>query len=153
MRSICPRAHAGVLLAAAAMLAPTAHGQGAASPVGLWRSFDATTRQPKAVIRVTEEGGALTARIEKLFLPAGAPVALCKDCEGERKDQPILGMTVLWGLKKDGDGYSGGHVFDPNAGKAYKSKVTLVADGSQLQVLGYVGLPVMGRTQTWVREP
>jgi uncharacterized protein (DUF2147 family) len=124
-----------------------------ASPVGLWRTFDASTKYPRSIVRVAEVNGELTARIEKIFAQAGEnPNPICRECEGDRKDQPLLGMTILWGLKKDGDTYGGGHVVDPKSGKSYKSKVTLLADGEQLKVLGYIGVPMMGRSQIWVRE-
>jgi uncharacterized protein (DUF2147 family) len=139
------------MVAATVFAFPAMAGDG--SPAGLWRSFDATTKQPRALIRVAEANGELTASIEKVFVLAGEnPNPVCGHCEGDRKDKPILGMTILWGLKRDGDEYSGGQIFDPTAGKAYKSKVSLAADGEQLKVLGYIGMPLMGRTQVWVRE-
>lgn len=123
------------------------------SPAGLWRSFNSGTKEPNALIRVTEVNGELTARVEKLFVPAGQdPNPICGHCEGERKGKPVQGMIILWGLKKDGDVYVGGQVFEPFSGKSYKSKVSLKAGGAQLSVLGYIGLPMMGRSQVWERE-
>ena len=124
-----------------------------ASPAGLWKNIDDVSGKPKALIRITEENGALTGRLEKLFLPAGANQApRCGKCEGARKDQPIVGMVFMSGLKKDGDEYSGGEILDPGSGKVYKSKVKLVDGGKKLSVRGYVGMPVFGRSQVWVRE-
>ncbi len=57
------------------------------------------------------------------------------------------------GLKKDGDEYNGGDILDPNNGKVYRSKMTLTDGGAKLKVRGYIGMPMLGRTQVWVREP
>lgn len=123
------------------------------SPVGLWKSFDETTHAPKALIRIIETKGELEGRIEKLFrAPDAEQNPLCSKCSDARKDQPIIGMTILSGLKADGDEYNGGQILDPANGKIYKSKLTLDADGKKLHVRGYIGTPLLGRTQIWLRE-
>lgn len=125
-----------------------------ASPVGTWKTIDDETGKPKALVRITEEGGVLTGKIEKLFRPAGEDQnPKCVKCSDARKDQPIIGMTILSGLKKEGNDYTGGEILDPAAGKTYKSKATLKDNGAKLEVRGYVGAPMFGRSQTWVREP
>ncbi|MFC0251378.1 DUF2147 domain-containing protein [Massilia consociata] len=124
-----------------------------ASPAGMWKTIDDETGQPKALVRVTEENGVLNGRIEKLFRPAGQDQnPKCTACEGARKDQPIVGMTILSGLKKEGNEYTGGEILDPAKGKTYKSKATLKDNGNKLEVRGYIGAPMFGRSQTWVRE-
>ncbi|MCA1324376.1 DUF2147 domain-containing protein [Herbaspirillum sp. alder98] len=123
------------------------------SPVGLWKNIDDATGKPKALVRITESNGELSGKIEKLFrAPDQDQNPLCEKCEGDLKGQPIIGLTVLSGLKKDGDEYSGGQILDPANGKIYKSKLTVLDDGKRLNVRGYVGMPMLGRTQTWVRE-
>ncbi|WP_034300742.1 DUF2147 domain-containing protein [Herbaspirillum sp. RV1423] len=123
------------------------------SPVGLWKNIDDATGKPKALIRITENDGELKGKIEKLFrAPEEDQNPKCEKCEGALKDQPVIGMTILSGLKKDGDEYNGGHILDPANGKLYKSKLTVVEDGAKLKVRGYIGMPMLGRTQTWVRE-
>ena len=76
----------------------------------------------------------------------------CIKCEGDLKDQPIIGLTILKGLKKDDDEYNGGTILDPANGKVYKSKMKLEDGGKKLNVRGYIGMPMMGRSQVWVRE-
>jgi uncharacterized protein (DUF2147 family) len=138
-------------LAVGALLSFSASAQ-EASPVGLWQNIDDQTGKPKALIRISESNGEFKGRIEKLFRPAGEEQSpKCDKCEGDRKDQPIVGMTILTGLKKDGGEYSGGQILDPANGKTYKSKMSLTDGGKKLDVRGYVGAPVFGRTQTWVR--
>ena len=61
-------------------------------------------------------------------------------------------MTILSGLKKDGDVYSGGQILDPSNGKVYKSKLTVIEDGNKINVRGYIGVPMLGRSQIWVRD-
>jgi len=123
------------------------------SPVGLWKNIDDATGKPKALVRITENNGELSGKIEKLFrAPDQDQNPLCEKCEGDLKGQPIIGLTVLTGLKKNGDEYSGGQILDPANGKLYKSKLTVLEDGRKLNVRGYVGMPMLGRTQTWVRE-
>jgi uncharacterized protein (DUF2147 family) len=123
------------------------------SPVGVWKTIDDETGKPKSLVRITENNGQLTGKIEKLFREATEEQnPTCVKCEGANKDQPILGMTILTGLKKDGDTYDGGQVLDPKNGKTYKAKVTVKDGGKKLDMRGYIGTPLLGRTQTWVRE-
>jgi uncharacterized protein (DUF2147 family) len=140
-------------LIAAILAAPLAAWAQNDSPVGLWRTIDDETGKTKSLVRITETNGELSGKIEKLFRePSEDQNPKCDKCEGANKDQPILGMTILSGLKKDGDSYSGGHVIDPKKGKTYKAKVTLTDSGKKLEMRGYIGTPLLGRTQTWVRE-
>jgi uncharacterized protein (DUF2147 family) len=124
-----------------------------ASPTGVWKTIDDETGKPRSLVRITEENGVLTGRIEKLFRPADQDQnPKCTACEGARKDQPMIGMTILSGLRKDGNEYTGGEILDPSKGKTYKSKAALKDNGSKLEVRGYIGAPMFGRSQTWVRE-
>lgn len=123
------------------------------SPVGLWQTIDDETGKPKALIRITDNNGTLQGQIEKLLRAPGEDQnPLCVKCEGARKDQPITGMVILTGLKKDGDEYTGGEILDPAKGKVYKSKVHLTEGGKKLSVRAYIGAPLLGRSQTWVRQ-
>ncbi|MBC3885523.1 DUF2147 domain-containing protein [Undibacterium griseum] len=123
------------------------------SPVGLWKNIDDKSGKPKALIRITETGGEYQGRIEKLFLePEADKNPKCDKCEGVNKDQPIVGMTILFGLKKDGDEYNGGKILDPGNGKLYSSKLTLIDNNKKLNVRGYIGTPFLGRSQIWLRE-
>jgi uncharacterized protein (DUF2147 family) len=123
-----------------------------ASPVGLWKTIDDDTGKPKALIRITENNGELRGKIEKLFLDIGEKNPKCDKCEGAQKDQPIIGMTILSGMKQEGTEYGDGQILDPANGKVYKSKMSLADNGKKLNVRGYIGMPMLGRTQTWLRE-
>jgi uncharacterized protein (DUF2147 family) len=119
----------------------------------LWKNIDDVTGKAKALIRITEQGKALQGRIEKLFLePAEDQNPRCSKCEGALKDQPALGMQILFGFTQDGSEYGGGTIIDPDNGKSYKSKFTLSENGDKLTVRGYIGIPLFGRSQIWERE-
>jgi len=122
-----------------------------ASPFAL--AQESPSGKPTALIRITENGGELQGKIEKLFRPAQEDQnPKCVQCQDARKDQPILGMSILSGLKKDGDHYDGGEILDPKNGKVYKAKLTLREGGRKLDVRGYIGMPMLGRSQTWSRQ-
>ncbi len=133
------------------MLASNAFAQ-ATSPVGRWTTIDDETKKPKSVIAIWEENGKLFGKIEKLFLePNEKQDPVCDKCQGDLKDKPILGMTILRDLKKDDDEWTGGTVLDPANGKTYKCKIAVEDGGKKLKVRGYIGLSLLGRTQHWVR--
>lgn len=124
-----------------------------ASPAGLWKNIDDVSGKPKALIRIVEVNGEMQGRIEKLFLAPGAdPNPRCTRCTGPHKDQPVIGMLFMSGLRKDGNAYQGGEIIDPDSGKVYRSKMTLIEGGNKLDVRGYVGVPLFGRSQVWVRQ-
>ena len=128
---------------------------GSASPVGLWKTIDDETGEVKSFVQISEKDGSLVGSIAKLFpKPGKDPNPVCDKCDGEKKDRPLLGMGILWGLTKDGDEWSGGFILDPKNGKTYKCKVKLEGSGETLTVRGYIGFSLLGRSQTWIRtEP
>jgi uncharacterized protein (DUF2147 family) len=123
------------------------------SPVGLWKNIDDVSGKPKALIRISESNGVLQGQIEKLFRAADQEQnPKCDKCTDARKDQPIIGMVFMNGLKKDGSEYTGGEILDPDNGKVYRSKMELTDAGKKLKVRGYIGVPMLGRSQVWVRQ-
>jgi len=121
------------------------------SPVGTWKTIDDDTHEPKALVQISEDGGVLSGKIVKLFRkPDEDPAPLCKECRGERHDQPVLGMTILWNMHRDGDEWNGGEILDPENGKTYRCKLQVGDDGN-LQVRGFIGFSLLGRTQVWER--
>ncbi len=130
------------LLAANAVFAQT-------SPVGLWRTIDDDGKTAKSLVRITEIGGVLSGTVEKVFDPAKQD-ARCDQCSDERKDKPILGMTIIRGVKQDADdkaAWIGGEILDPANGKTYKTKIWTADGGKTLNVRGYIGF--LYRTQVW----
>ncbi|MFP5461022.1 MAG: DUF2147 domain-containing protein [Gammaproteobacteria bacterium] len=145
------RIAAPLLLAASVFAgAGAACAQDLSSPVGLWKTVDDETKQPKSLVRIVEQDGALVGRVEKIL--TDKPDARCDRCTDERKDQPVQGMTILTGMKPEGGLWDGGSILDPNNGKVYRSRMKLLEGGRKLEVRGYIGAPLFGRSQTWLRE-
>ena len=121
------------------------------SPYGYWKTIDDKTNTAKSVMKLEEKEGKLYGRIVKLLKKD--PKTLCKECPGERKNKPMLGMNILWGLSYDPDDeeWSGGFIMDPNTGNIYRTYVALKQDGNVLKVRGYIGFALLGRTQYWYR--
>jgi uncharacterized protein (DUF2147 family) len=137
-----------VVVAAAALLQAAAFAQ--STPAGLWKTIDDDGKTEKSLVRISEAGGVLTGKIEKVLDPTSKPDAVCDKCTDDRKGQPIVGLTILRGLKRgDGEWWEGGDITDPNNGKTYKARVRTVESGKQLQMRGYIG--PFYRTQTWIR--
>ena len=134
------------------LFAAIAHAQ--ATPAGLWKTIDDETKKEKSLIRITESGGVFTGKLEKLLDPATRPDAVCEKCTDDRKDKPVLGMTLVKGVRQsesDRERWDGGEILDPNNGKVYKVRLTPGEGGKTLGVRGYIGAPLLGRTQTWFR--
>jgi len=146
MRSIFIRAASGLVFASLAGLAI------AATPVGVWKTIDDETGKERSIVRIAEVNGELQGVVEQIFdQPGDDPKHLCDKCKGERKDKPIVGMTILWGLKQHGREWSGGEILDPKKGKIYRCKLTPSEDGRQLNVRGFIGVSLIGRSQIWHR--
>ncbi|HEX5312518.1 DUF2147 domain-containing protein [Aquabacterium sp.] len=123
------------------------------TPAGSWLTYDDKTGEPTSHVRVSEKEGSLMGAIEKILDPAKAD-AICNHCDDERKDQPILGMVIFSNVKLKDDApltWDGGDILDPKNGKIYKVRIRLVDDGKTLEVRGYKGSPMFGRTQLWHR--
>jgi uncharacterized protein (DUF2147 family) len=120
------------------------------SPAGLWKTIDDETKEEKSLVRIVEAGGVLIGKIEKIADPTKQD-SKCDKCTDARKDQPVRGMTILEGVKKNADEefWDGGTILDPNNGKVYKVRLTPKDGGKTLQVRGFIG--PFYRNQTWQR--
>lgn len=124
------------------------------TPVGLWKTIDDASKKEKSLVRVTEADGVLTGRVEKLIDPDAKQDAVCDQCSDDRKGKPVVGLTIIRGVKKAAgeEGlWDGGDILDPNNGKVYRVRLKPADGGRKLEVRGYVGAPLLGRTQTWLR--
>lgn len=122
------------------------------SPVGVWKTIDDETKKEKSLIRITDDGGVLTGKLEKFLDPTSKPDSLCDKCTDERKDKPILGMTLVRNAKQSADDkevWEGGDILDPKNGKVYKLRLKPLDGGKTMEVRGYIG-PFF-RNQTWIR--
>jgi len=139
--------------AAAFALLGAAFGAGAAepTPVGAWRTYDDHTGKARSIVRLYEDNGKLFGRIESSLDPARAG-RICDRCKDDRKNQRVVGMVIIRGLAKDGEEYSGGEILDPDNGKIYRCKIRVIEGGAKLSVRGFIGISLIGRSQTWTRE-
>lgn len=117
---------------------------------GKWKTIDDRTGKPKAVIHVYQEDGLMHGEVETI-LEKGKEDAVCDNCEGKRKDKPILGMKIIDGLEKNGDGeWKGKTLFDPEQAMTFRCKIWLNPENpDELMVRGYMAF--LYRTQTWLR--
>ncbi|KGO92542.1 DUF2147 domain-containing protein [Flavobacterium subsaxonicum] len=120
-----------------------------AQVTGKWKTIDDETGEAKSIVEVYEQNGKIYAKVVEILNPAKKN-AKCQNCKGEDKDKPILGLTIIKGLKKDGDEYTDGDILDPQKGKLYSCTIKL--DGKdKLSVRGYMGISLLGRSQVWHR--
>jgi len=138
------------LIATALLLPGLAFAQ--ATPVGLWKTIDDDGKTAKSLVRISEQGGALVGSIDKLLDPKDPGDARCDKCTDDRKNQPVVGLQIIRGVKAEPDGVWGsGEILDPNNGKTYRTRLKPLDGGKKLEVRGYIGAPLFGRSQTWVR--
>ncbi len=123
----------------------------AASPEGVWKTIDDATGEARSYVTIsTNDNGSFSGKISKILDPAKQE-SVCVKCEGERKGQKIEGMTILWGMEKQGNKYDDGKIIDPESGKIYSANMKLLENGNKLEVRGYIGFSLIGRSQTWER--
>lgn len=141
-----------ILLAAAIACVPGFAAGAAAlnSPVGRWKTVDDKTRQVKSIVEIRDVNGELQGRIVQLFNPP-VPHPLCIQCPGAFKNHPVLGMRILWGLRQENNQWTGGRVLDPENGNIYRCTLSLEKGGKVLEVRGYIGVSIFGRTERWLR--
>ena len=119
------------------------------SVIGKWKTIDDATGEAKSIVGVFSKSGKIYAKVVDILDPA-TKNNLCKQCSGEDKNKPILGLTIIKGLSKDGSEYNSGEILDPKNGKLYKCALTLESK-DKLKVRGYIGFSLLGRTQYWHR--
>lgn len=120
-----------------------------AQVTGKWKTIDDETGEPKSIVEIYEQNGKIYGKVVEILNPAKKN-AKCTKCKGADKDKPILGLVIIRGLEKDGDEWTDGDILDPNKGKFYSC--TIEMDGKdKLEVRGYMGISLLGRSQTWHR--
>ncbi len=122
-------------------------------PVGVWRTIDDKTGKEKSMVRIVEVNGELRGTIERLIrAPGEDPNPPCDKCPGDKKGQPVIGMMIITGLRRHGNEYAGGEILDPANGKTYQCRMWTSDSGKKLNVRGFIGVSLLGRTQVWLRE-
>ncbi|REG87400.1 DUF2147 domain-containing protein [Winogradskyella sediminis] len=116
--------------------------------LGQWKTIDDNTGDAKSIVEIYEEDGEIYGKIIAVFNPE-VEFRTCNDCSGPHKDQPIVGLVFIEGLKRNNDVYEGGTILNPENGKTYRCRLKLEEDTDTLQVRGY--LAFFYRTQYWKR--
>ena len=122
------------------------------SPAGLWKTIDDETKKEKSLVRIKDVNGVFSGTVEKFLDPTTKIDEVCDKCTDDRKDKPVLGMTIIRNIKASADDkgiWDGGDVLDPNNGKVYKARLKPVDGGKKLEMRGYIG--PFYRTQVWLR--
>jgi uncharacterized protein (DUF2147 family) len=124
------------------------------SPVGLWKTIDDDTGNERSLVRIVETDGGLQGKVERILTrePEDDPEDRCTACSGERRNQPVIGMTILWGMKREEGGrWAGGEILDPESGSIYDCSIEVVEEGRTLRVRGFLLFSLFGRSQLWHR--
>ena len=141
------------VLVAAALAGSALSAVAQTTPLGLWKTISDKDGSVTSEVRVVDNAGVFSGRIERTFRTDVKTDAKCDLCKDDRKDQPIIGLEIIRGLGKASgkDVWEGGTVIDPDNGTVYKLKMTPIDGGKKLEVRGFVGFSLFGRTQTWIR--
>lgn len=144
---------AALAVVVALAVAPLASFAASPTPVGTWKTIDDKTGKPRALVEVYEDGDSLDGKVIKVFPQPGKDAdPVCRKCPGDLKGHKVTGLVILQDVKKHGDTWEGGTILDPESGKTYKAKVSVLDGGKRLEVRGFIGFSMFGRSQTWVRE-
>ena len=121
---------------------------------GLWEQVDEKSGQAESWFKITERNGVYQGNIVKMFpKPGDDENWVCDKCEGAEKGKPVLGLMLIKGMQRNGLSYENGTIMDPRDGSVYRALMRLSPDGQKLEVRGYLGISLFGRSQVWNRLP
>jgi uncharacterized protein (DUF2147 family) len=153
MRASLPRS---MVAAAVLLIVAAASPVRAAEPTatGLWEQVDENTGKPESWFKITERNGVYEGALVKIFYKPGEdPNWVCDKCQGAEKGRPVLGLTLIKGMQRNGLSYENGTIMDPRDGSVYRALMRLTPDGKKLEMRGYLGISLFGRSQVWNRLP
>ncbi len=126
----------------------------AASIVGNWQTIDHKTDRPSSIIQIWEYKGKFFGKVAKIYSENGHKITdRCARCKGALRNKRILGLVIIADMVFNKGMYTGGRILDPINGKIYHCRAKVTSDGRRLMLRGYIGIPLLGRTDTWIRVP
>ena len=156
MRMVGKKLQRGFAVAALAMAMWAAGGPSNAADVtaaGLWQRSE--NGKPVVWVLMLDRGnGLFEGVVAKTFpQPGSDPNPICDECEDDRKDQPVLGISLIRDMKRKGLEYLGGNILDPRNGDIWSAQMKVSPDGQALTLRGYLMTPMLGKDETWQRLP